>query len=37
MLPYLAAIAALVAVSIESVRKRIGVPASLGIPYSREE
>ena len=37
MLPYLVAIAALVAVSIESVRKRIGVPASLGIPYSREE
>ncbi len=37
MLPYLVAIVALVAVSIESVRKRIGVPASLGIPYSREE
>ncbi|MEM2188824.1 MAG: ABC transporter permease [Nitrososphaerota archaeon] len=37
MLPYLVAIVALIAVSIESVRKRIGVPASLGIPYSREE
>jgi len=37
MLPYLVAIITLVLISYENIRKRIGVPASLGIPYSREE
>ncbi len=37
MLPYLVAIITLILISFENVRKRIGVPASLGIPYSREE
>ncbi|MEM1947709.1 MAG: ABC transporter permease [Candidatus Caldarchaeum sp.] len=36
MLPYAVTIIALTLLSIESVRKRIGVPAALGIPYSRE-
>jgi len=36
MMPYLVTIAALTLLSIESVRKRIGVPAALGIPYTRE-
>ena len=36
MLPYIVTIATLVLLSLESVRKRIGVPASLGKPYSRE-
>lgn len=37
MLPYIVTIITLVLLSLESVRKRIGVPAALGIPYSREE
>ena len=37
MLPYLVTILTLILISFENVRKRIGVPASLGIPYSREE
>ncbi|MEM2057974.1 MAG: ABC transporter permease [Thermoproteota archaeon] len=36
MLPYIVTIIALTLLSVESVRKRIGVPAALGIPYSRE-
>lgn len=36
MLPYILAILVLVAFSVETVRKRIGVPSSLGVPYSRE-
>jgi simple sugar transport system permease protein len=36
MLPYALAIFVLVAVSVETVRKRIGVPAALGVPYARE-
>ncbi|MEM4495141.1 MAG: ABC transporter permease [Candidatus Caldarchaeum sp.] len=36
MLPYIVTIVTLTLLSIESVRKRIGVPAALGIPYSRE-
>jgi len=37
MLPYLITIITLILISFENVRKRIGVPASLGMPYSREE
>ncbi|MEM4288157.1 MAG: ABC transporter permease [Candidatus Caldarchaeum sp.] len=36
MLPYIVTIVTLTLLSIESVRKRIGVPAALGVPYSRE-
>jgi len=36
MLPYLVAIAMLTLLSFESVKRRIGVPAALGTPYSRE-
>jgi general nucleoside transport system permease protein len=37
MLPWVLVIVVLVAVSGESLRKRIGAPAALGIPYSRGE
>ncbi|MCF8884669.1 MAG: ABC transporter permease [Nitrososphaerota archaeon] len=37
MLPYIITIIALILISTESLRKKIGAPASLGIPYSREE
>ncbi|MDA8238180.1 MAG: ABC transporter permease [Chloroflexi bacterium] len=37
MLPYLLIIAVLVAVSGEAMRKRIGAPAALGVPYVRGE
>ena len=36
MLPYAVTILVLVAVSKESIRKRVGAPAALGLPYSRE-
>ncbi|MCS6785385.1 MAG: ABC transporter permease, partial [Candidatus Caldarchaeum sp.] len=36
MLPYIVTIITLTALSAESVRRRVGVPAALGIPYSRE-
>ncbi len=36
MLPYIVTIVTLTLLSLESVKKKIGVPASLGIPYSRE-
>lgn len=36
MLPYAVTIITLTLLSLESVRKRVGVPAALGIPYSRE-
>lgn len=36
MLPYAVTIITLTLLSFESVRKRVGVPAALGIPYSRE-
>ncbi|BAJ51558.1 simple sugar ABC transporter permease [Candidatus Caldarchaeum subterraneum] len=36
MLPYIVTIVTLTLLSAESVRKRIGVPAALGVPYSRE-
>ena len=36
-LPYLMTVAALVAVSVGSVRKRLGTPGALGIPYVREQ
>jgi general nucleoside transport system permease protein len=36
-LPYLMTIVALVLVSASSVRRRLGTPAALGIPYIREE
>ena len=36
-LPYLMTVVALVAVSAGSVRRRLGTPAALGIPYVREE
>lgn len=36
MLPYAVTIIALTLLSVESVRKRVGVPAALGVPYSRE-
>lgn len=37
MLPYAVTIITLTLLSFESVKKRLGVPAALGIPYSREE
>ncbi|MEN2975088.1 MAG: ABC transporter permease [Candidatus Caldarchaeales archaeon] len=37
MLPYIVTIITLILISIETVRKRIGVPAALGVPYSRED
>jgi general nucleoside transport system permease protein len=37
MLPWILVIVALVAVSGESLRKRIGAPAALGLPYVRGE
>ncbi len=37
MLPYISAIVVLTSFSVETVRKRIGVPAALGVSYSREE
>jgi simple sugar transport system permease protein len=37
MLPYLFTIVVLVIASREAVRKRIGAPAALGLPYIREE
>ena len=36
-LPYLMTVIALVAVSTGSVRRRLGTPAALGVPYVREE
>ena len=36
-LPYLMTVLALVLVSASSVRRRLGTPAALGIPYVREE
>jgi general nucleoside transport system permease protein len=36
-LPYLMTVVALVAVSVGSVRRRLGTPAALGVPYVREE
>jgi simple sugar transport system permease protein len=35
-LPYLMTVVALVLVSVGSVRRRLGTPAALGIPYARE-
>jgi len=37
MLPYLTTIVALVLISLEAVRRRMGVPAALGLPYVRGE
>jgi len=37
MLPYLTAIVGLVVISAEAVKRRIGVPAALGLPYVRGE
>ncbi|MEM3398952.1 MAG: ABC transporter permease [Nitrososphaerota archaeon] len=37
MLPYILTIMTLIIISTESIKKRIGAPASLGIPYTREE
>ncbi len=37
MLPYIVTIITLIIISTESIKKRLGAPASLGIPYSREE
>lgn len=37
MLPYITTILVLVALSYETIRKKIGVPAALAVPYSREE
>ena len=37
MLPHIVTIITLTLLSFESVRKRLGVPAALGVPYSREE
>jgi simple sugar transport system permease protein len=37
MLPYVLVIVVLVAVSGEALRKRVGAPAALGIPYVRGE
>jgi len=37
MMPYVAVIIILVFASREAVRKRIGAPAALGVPYTREE
>jgi simple sugar transport system permease protein len=36
-LPYLATIAALVLISAGNRRRRLGAPAALGVPYTREE
>ncbi|MEM0375789.1 MAG: ABC transporter permease, partial [Nitrososphaerota archaeon] len=36
MLPYVVAIVTLTVLSVESVRKRLGVPEALGKPYYRE-
>ena len=36
-LPYLMTIFVLVVVSVSGVRRRLGAPASLGVPYMREE
>ena len=36
MLPYIVTIITLTLLSLESVRKRVGAPAALGIPYTRE-
>jgi ABC-type uncharacterized transport system permease subunit len=36
-LPYVMTVVALVLVSVGSVRRRLGTPAALGIPYVREE
>jgi ABC-type uncharacterized transport system permease subunit len=37
MMPYIAVIIILISASREAVRKRIGAPAALGVPYTREE
>jgi len=37
MLPYLFTILVLVFATRETVRRRIGAPAALGLPYYREE
>ena len=37
MLPYLFTIAVLVFGSRQALRRRIGAPAALGVPYQREE
>lgn len=37
MLPYIFTIVVLTILSYQTMRKKIGVPAALGIPYSREE
>jgi simple sugar transport system permease protein len=38
MLPYIATIVVLVIITWwETLRKRIGAPAALGVPYAREE
>jgi ABC-type uncharacterized transport system permease subunit len=36
MLPYIVTIITLTLLSLESVRKMVGAPAALGIPYIRE-
>ena len=36
-LPYAATIAALVLISVGNARRRLGAPAALGVPYTREE
>jgi simple sugar transport system permease protein len=37
MLPYLFTIFTLVVIGAKELQKRLGAPAALGIPYSREE
>jgi simple sugar transport system permease protein len=38
MLPYIATIVVLVVITWwETLRKRVGAPAALGLPYAREE
>ena len=37
MLPYLFTIVVLVIGSREALRRRVGAPAALGVPYVREE
>jgi simple sugar transport system permease protein len=37
MLPYVLTIAILVLASRASLKRRLGAPAALGIPYAREE
>lgn len=37
MLPYLLTIIVLIAVTSETKKRRVGTPASLGVPYDREE